>query len=228
MLYNEMVFGALVVVIALSLYLAERMGHCTLVALVVLYSVIANLFVCKTIALFGFVATASDAYAVGISVGYNMIQEGSGARAARIALYSALLISICFIAISMLHLLFVPAPSDWAQPHFLALLMPQPRILFASLFTYYIVQNVDITLFGKIKRQFPTLPFGLRSGLSTGIVQLVDTIMFSILGLWGIVSPLTSVIIISWGIKMCVIVLGIPLLGFIRTHFGNAARGKQL
>lgn len=208
---NELLFfGHIFLVVGFGLF-ALKMGKAALTAWVALQAVLANLFVIKQISFFGFHVTCSDVFAVGSIFGLNLLREYHGQDAAKKALWTCFFAMIFFVAMAQLHLFYVPSPFDTTQPSFENILSSSPRLLGASLLVFVLVQQVELRLFGVLKAK---LSLGYRNAVSVGLGQLLDTVLFSILGLWGIVEHLSDVIVVSFLIKVLVIVLMTPLIHF--------------
>jgi uncharacterized integral membrane protein (TIGR00697 family) len=189
---------------------AFRKGSIALSGWICLQAVLANLFVLKQMDLFGYAVTCSDAFAIGMLFGLNLLREYIGKKEAAQAMRASFLLMAFFVIFSQIHLLYAPHSFDATHFLYALLLNPAPRLLLASLATFYIVQRFDLFLFGAIQKL--PLPFSLRNMGSTAISQAVDTVLFSCLGLYGIVPCLTSIITLSLIIKWGIICLMGPLL----------------
>ena len=62
---NESIFLSHLVVVIFFSYIARRYGQIALMVSVVIQSLMANIFVLKQMALFGYTVTCSDVYSVG-------------------------------------------------------------------------------------------------------------------------------------------------------------------
>jgi queuosine precursor transporter len=195
---------------------ALRMGKAALTAWVALQAVLANLFVLKQISLFGFNVTCSDVFAIGSIFALNLLREYFGQDAAKKTLWTCFFTMIFFVLMAQIHLFYVPSSFDTAHPAFETILSPSPRLLLVSLAVFVLVQQIDLLLFGILKRKFYTLPLSLRNACSVSITQFLDTFLFSVFGLWGLVSHLSDIILVSFLIKLLVIALMSPL-----THFSK-------
>jgi len=213
---NELYFLIQVITVLLFSFGALRLGHGALTTAVTVQALIANLFVLKQIHFLGFEVTCSDAFAVGSILSLNLLREYFGKKAATKAISICFFFMIFFVAVSQVQLIFSPGPHDTAQFAYAKLLTPAPRLLFASLIAFFLVQHLDVRCFGWISRILPRSSFPLRSSLSLTLSQLVDTILFSFLGLYGIVNSILDIILISFLIKACVIFTLGPLMGLMR------------
>ena len=72
-------------------------------------------------------------------------------------------------------------------------------------------QRLDIALFGLVKKRLGTKPLFIRSALVTAPTQILDTLLFTFLGLFGILDHLVSIMLISLTIKFLVIACMSPL-----------------
>ena len=212
-------------------------------------AILANLFVTKQIVLFGFIATASDALAVGCTLGLNLLQEYYGKAQAQKAVIVSFLCLVVYTILSALHVLYVPAPSDITQTCFTTILSGMPRIIAASLTAYFIVQNLDCWLYGKLKEKFnkppknshkPLAPseipeefiiegsakngfnFTLKNYISVSITQLLDTVLFTFLGLYKLspqfdsLNVMYQIIFVSYTIKIATILVSAPILTILK------------
>ena len=219
---NELLF-ALHILIALGfLFWAVRLGKEALTALIALQAVLANLFVVKQMRLFGLGATCGDVFAVGAILGLNLLQEYWGKDAAKRAAAISLLGLIFFLFMSQIHLLYRPLDLDTTQTSFVTLFSSAPRIAFASIAAYYIVQKFDIALFSRFRALFGERRLGLRVALSSALSQALDTLLFTYLGLYGIASSLLDIAIVSFAIKCAVIAFSSPIASFSKRWVSRA------
>jgi queuosine precursor transporter len=213
---NEALFLLHVAVVMGFGFTALKMGKSVLIAWVSLQAVLANLFVIKQICFFQFHITCSDVFAIGSFFGLNLLREYFGKEAAKKALGACFFAMVFFVAMSQIHLLYQPSPLDSTHGAFEAILSSAPRLLFASLGVFFVVQQIDLRLFGYIKEKFQRVPLSVRNALSLGTTQFLDTLLFSVAGLWGLVGNLSDIILISFLIKLLVIALMSPLMHFSR------------
>jgi uncharacterized integral membrane protein (TIGR00697 family) len=216
---NEYLFFTHCFVMLSFLYAALYFGKEGVIAYISLCWLMANLFVTKVVVLFGFEVTATDVYSIGATLGLIVIQEFWGRKAAQTCVWINFLLLFFVAAQSLLHLEYAPSPADSTQPHFLAILTPVPRLFGASLLTYLVTQHFEIRLFSLLKRS--SLPFFLRALFTEMVVQSIDTCLFSWIGLSGLVPSLTDIILVSYSIKLLIMLVATPFILFtskIYTH----------
>jgi queuosine precursor transporter len=217
---NEIIFLLYSISIIITTLGALRLGKEALVSLVVLNSILANLFVSKQITLFGLNATASDSLAIGATLSLNLIQEFYGKTQAIKTIWISFAAMLFYTLISQLHLAYLPNSFDTCHQAYLFILGNTPRILAASLSVYLVVQQLDTRLYAFLKKHYQGTPFLIRNNISIGCTQLLDTILFSFLGLYGIIDNIGQLIIFSYLIKLITILITTPFLALSKkiTH----------
>ncbi len=213
---NEGVFLLHVAITGIAALVALRMGRGALIGWIGLQAVIANLFVIKQIQLFGMTVTSSDVYVIGSILSLNLLQEFHGKEAARASSHICLFLMVAFGIMSQMHLAYVPSPVDTTHAYFVEILGVTPRLLVASFVVFYIVQRLDIYLFGRLRDRLHRWPLALRSGISVSISQLADTVLFTYIGLWGLIEAPLEVIVVSYAIKLLVIAFATPFTALAR------------
>lgn len=220
-MFNECLFFFQSVFISFSALVALRYGPSGLVSFMSVSCILANLFVLKQTTIFGFNATCADAFTVGATISLNLLQEYFGKIVARKAIVVNFFLLVFYLIVTYLHLLYVPAGHDVTHDHFAFLLTPMPRIVIASFAVYLFVQHLDYCLYGFLKSRYQDRFLVLRNYVSIAICQLIDTVLFSFLGLWGLVDNIGQVIIVSYSVKMLSIFIATPCIRFSRFIFAS-------
>ena len=213
---NELYFVTQVLFILLFSYGAFRLGKGALTTAVTVQAILANLFVLKQMTFFGFEVTCSDAFAIGSILSLNFLREYFGQESSKKAIHICFFFMIFFVVMSHMHLRFFPSPNDTAHLAYERLLKPAPRLLIASLSVFYLVQQFDLRCFGWITSLLSKSSFLMRSSLSLVLSQFLDTVLFSYFGLFGQVAHIGHVILISFLLKVTVILLLGPFLAFFK------------
>lgn len=204
---NELVFVLQVAVLVGAVFWAAKFGKEALISLSVLLSVLANFFVLKQMHLLGWNVTCSDAFAIGSIFGLNMLSQSYGKEVAKKTIWISFFGMLFYVVVSQIHLFFVPSPHDTSQGPFIYLLSTAPRLLMASLVTFFIVGQFDVRLYGFFQKKLVRLSWQTRSTLCLFISQALDTVLFSFLGLLGIIHDLFSMMVVSYLVKCAVIAL---------------------
>jgi uncharacterized integral membrane protein (TIGR00697 family) len=209
---NELIFILHSVVIALCSLIALYGGSGALIAYVSLQCILANIMVLKQVTLFGLSATCADPFTIGATLGLNLLQEYYGRAVTKktIAINFGLL--VFYLIMSQIHLWYIPNGADTMQPHFVALFSVMPRLIIASFSVFLISQSVDYWLYGLLRRSRLSRFLVLRNYGSILISQLIDTVLFSIFGLYGLVDNIGHIIIISYAVKVLAILVAVPFI----------------
>ncbi len=180
---NEVIFLVMILfTMAMNLF-AFRRGPEWLMALIAVEIVLMNIFAIKQMNLFGLAVTGGNVMYAAIFLSTDLLSEFHGKkwafRAVKVGFFAAI-----FAAISLQFILiFQPNDFDFAQTHFLELFNFLPRIVIGSLVAYFVAQNLDVHLFHKIKSKTGEKYLWLRNTGSTAISQLIDTLIFTTVGL---------------------------------------------
>ncbi len=207
---NGWIFSLQTALIGGCLLFALRLGKEALSAFLALLVVLMNLFVTKQIDLFTLSVTASDSITVGYLLGLNLFQESFGRSETKKCIFLSFFIASVFCLLSFVHLIYTPNAFDYTHESFKVLLLPGFRIFSASLFTFFIVQFFDLRLFAFFRRKTEGKYLPLRIALSLILSELIDTALFTTLGLLGSVHSPLQVALLSFLIKLGSILLFIP------------------
>lgn len=219
---NEIIFFAYILITVIANTIALQLGKEALIGLVCTQVILANLFVAKEIILCGFRATASDSLAIGITLCLNLLQEYYSLEVARKAIWISFFCALVYVACSILHVAYIPSPTDTCASHYAIILSPMPRIITASLFVYLLVQYLDSAIYKLLLSKFKHKFFIARNYISISISQFIDTVLFSFLGLWGLnasfskIQTILEIIFVSYIIKLIAIFISAPLLSLTK------------
>lgn len=201
---NEILFFAHIILILAFLAVAVRLGRSALMAYISLSAVLANLFVVKQMTLFGLEVTCSDSFAVCGIIGLNILQDLYGKETARQSIRISLFALIFFVVMAQIHLFYIPNAFDQVHSSYAMVLGQTPRIVVASLTVYYIVQRIDVLFFAFLKKGIGSL--GTRLLISLLVNQALDTVLFSFLGLYGLVASIVDIMVMSYAVKCMIII----------------------
>ncbi len=215
---NELLFLLHLLLVLTFAWGALKLGKEALISWVAIQAVLANLFVIKQMNLMGLTVTCSDVYAIGSILGLNLLQEYFGKESAKRAAWICFFVMIFFALMAGMHLLYAPSADDQTQTAFTTILMATPRLLVASLATFFIVQQVDLRIYGYLKAALPFASLPLRNTFSLVLSQLLDTTLFTFLGLYGLISSIADILIFSFLIKLVIILCMMPMLSLMRRY----------
>ncbi len=211
-MFNELIFFLHSIIIGIFALGALKIGKEALIAFIALQTILANLFVLKESTLFGLNATCADAFAIGAVLGLNLLQEYFGKEITKKTIGISFFLLIFYGIISQIHLAYFPSLHDSIHANYAAIFHFMPRLVIASMITYLIAQLFDAWLYGKLKELFNGRYLIARNICSISLSQLLDTVLFSLLGLYGIVHNVWHIIIISYAIKLAAIAISMPFV----------------
>lgn len=107
---------------------------------------------------------------------------------------------------------FEAAPYGVSDDAFNAVFGHTPRIVVASMSAYLVCAYLDVWIFNKIRERTGEAKFWLRKNVSTGVSQLIDSLMFCLIAFAGVVpmAPLLSMALAQYVMKMIWSPLGTP------------------
>jgi len=217
---NELIFLFHIIAITISCLLALRLGKEALITLIALQAILANLFITKEIALFSLCVTCTDAFSVGSGLALNLVQEYYGKTIAKQAILISFFALLFYLVMSQFQLWYMPTNAQTHIP-FADILSIMPRLIFASMVAYVTSQYTDYYLYSLFKKKFHNQLFIIRNYGALFISQLLDTIIFSFLGLYGIVHNVWHIILVSYLIKIITILVATPFIAFLRNSSHN-------
>jgi len=119
-------------------------------------------------------------------------------------------------------LAFTPNDADYTQDAMMTLFSVTPRILVGSMLAYIIAQSLDVWLYTRIRTWSGDKMLWLRNNGSTLISQIVDTLIFTAVGLtaftWlpfeGIIPPelFWPIFATTYTIKVLMALLDTPFM----------------
>ena len=183
--------------------------------LVILQAILANVFVLKQISLFGLEVTSCDVYAVGAVLSLNLLQEVHGAEASKQAIWLSGAALLFFVCMSQFHLWYLPGVHDQVNSSLTSVFNSLPKIVFSSLGVFCAIQWIDFYLYAYVKRCLGEKHLFLRLSGTMLLVQALDTIGFAWFALAGEVASIWQIIIMSYLIKVIIILFAAPISAFI-------------
>ncbi len=217
---NEIFFIAHILVNIFFLLLSLRLGKTYLIIFYALQVVMANFFVLKEITLFSLDVTASDVFAVGSLLSINLLREYFGVETAKKTIWLGFFSSLIFMIMGQFHLRYAPNLSDQTSEAYHKILSLNVRVSVASFVTFLIVQKLDLELFKQLKKRLKrSLAFTLF--LTITVSNAVDTVLFSFLGLYGLVNSVIPIMLMAYLIKIIITIASAPFIGFTKKIIRN-------
>lgn len=208
---NEIVFTFYTIFLTSAALFAYKFLPQALYILIAIQSIFVNIFVVKEIKLFGFIATASDALAISIPLCLNLISEKYSKKDSKKALSLSFFSILFYFVIINLHNAYQAVPSDFSVAHFEYLAHFSFRVIFVSIFSFFISDFCDIELYNFLRQKIQNL--AICSLISISISQFLDTVIFSFFALYKLngnfnnINAIFSVILISYLVKLTSLII---------------------
>lgn len=187
-------------------------------------TIAANIEVLILVNAFGMEMTLGNVLFASTFLVTDIVSELYGKEASKKAVKIGIATSISFVAISYSWLLYSPSSSDFATPSIRSIFSNTPRLMFASLAVYVIVQFFDVWLY-HTWWGFTDKKFGkhekylwLRNNGSTMISQFLNSVLFNFLAFWGIytLDTIWNIIVSSFVIFMITSLADTPFIYICR------------
>lgn len=200
-----------------------------LIALYVTLVVFANIAASKTIVFdFGFVQFFAPAVVLIFSVTFlitDIVNEKFGRSETQRMILIALFSQIALILFSYLVVNTKGAPFFQNQAAFEAILGNVPRIVIASLISFFVSENLDAYLYQWFRKLTKGRHLWMRNVFSSIPAMLVDSVLFVTLAFYG-VMPIVPLIIGLTVVKWLVGVIDIPFMYLSRAFLGKTIDKK--
>lgn len=144
----------------------------------------------------------------------DTIAEVYGKRAARQTVFAGFITQLAALLFISIAIYLPAAPFFENQQAFEEIFSAGFRVTLASLVSYFISQNLDVTIFHKLKERHGTSKLWLRNNASTMTSQLADTSIFITIAFYGTmpVGALIAMIISQYVFKWLAAALDTPLV----------------
>lgn len=200
-------------------------GRAGLYAFAAIAVVLANIEVLMMVEAFGMEMTLGNVLFASTFLVTDILSELYGKNESKRLANMVIFVSFFYMIISQMWLLFDPAASDWASPHFQALFTTSARMILVAVGTFAVVQKFDVWMYHKVWDYTTVKANGdstkylwVRNNLSTLTSQLINVTMFTFLAFWGMydVPTLIYITISSYIIMMTIALLDTPVIYLCR------------
>jgi uncharacterized integral membrane protein (TIGR00697 family) len=212
---NELIFFVTVVIELFFLLYMLRLGKQGMMAVIVVNIILVSSFGALLIHLFGVTTNAGNVFYATIFLAAQIMVERFGRPVAFRSIWVGFSALVLFVLMTQYTIRLVGASdgsalTDSMQQVFSAV----PRIAIASMCAYLVSQNLNVWLFAALRQKTGKRQLWLRTLLSSGIGQLVDSLLFFSIAFAGTIpnGELTQALVAGFSIKMLMALIGIPVL----------------
>ncbi|MBO0993460.1 queuosine precursor transporter [Bacillus sp. SD088] len=144
----------------------------------------------------------------------DTITEVYGKEAARKTVMAGLFTQIAAVVFIYITIKLPAAPYYEHQPEFATIFSASFRVTIASLLSFLVSQNLDVTIFHRLKQRHGNGKLWIRNNVSTMVGQLVDTIIFVTIAFFGTMPflALLGLIATQYVFKFLVAILDTPFV----------------
>ena len=171
-------------------------------------TIMANIFVCKSIDILGLTASLGNVMFASIFLATDILSEKYDVKDSRKAVILAIVSQIIFIMATTLTVSYVPSETDLSNESMKTLFSINARVSISSIVMFGASNMLDIYLFEKLKRKFPK-QLWLRNNVSTIISNCLENyffVFFAFVGIYDyntILSIATTTSILEIIIAIC-------------------------
>lgn len=207
-------FITAVVTFGLLVLVSRFFGKEGIYAWVGMAVVVANVFVCKCVDLFGLSATLGNVLFGTVFLATDILTEQYGVESAKKAVWLGVSMEVISIILTQIALLFTPNSFDLVQDSMANIFGLFPRVAIASCSMFILSNQLDIYLFEKIREKTGGKYLFLRNNIATIVSQCVENYLFYIIAFFGIYSmrDLFSMTVVCCAIEILVALLDTPFL----------------
>ncbi|WP_088009109.1 queuosine precursor transporter [Indiicoccus explosivorum] len=147
----------------------------------------------------------------------DTIAEVYGKEAARRTVTAGFIAQLCALGFIYAAIQLPSAPFFTEQASFETIFSAGFRVTLASIVSYFISQNLDVTIFHALKNRHGGSKLWLRNNASTMVSQLVDTALFITIAFYGTLplSVLLMMIVSQYAFKWLAAAADTPLVYFL-------------
>ena len=221
---NEMPWAGMLIVNFLAILFAYvRFGRIGLYIWIPISTILANIQVVMLVDLFGFGTTLGNILYAGGFLVTDILAENYGREYAKKAVKIGFFSLIVMTIIMQIAVNFTPSDVEEGILTFNGVKRIfdfMPRIVIASLISYWVSQTHDIWAYEKWRERFSERRhIWIRNNMSTMVSQLIDNSLFTIIAFWGIYPKevLLEIFITTYFMKFIVAVFDTPFV-YIASH----------
>jgi uncharacterized integral membrane protein (TIGR00697 family) len=218
---NETIIVITVFLDLLFILLSLRQGKSTVVAMVVVNLILVSTFGSMLITVFGFTTNAGNVFYACTFFALNLLNEHFGKKSAFNGIWTGFMGLILFVILGQLTIRYI-VPDNSVNTSIQTLFNLVPRISFASMLSYLIVQYFNAWLYDRLHQQYGRKMLWLRNNLSTLIAEAFDSIIFFTIAFIGVLSTsdLVQSIILGFILKSAVSLCSTPFM-YLSYFFKN-------
>ena len=185
---NLLLIGAIIGVFTTMLVVKRFLGKEGLIGWIGVASILANLFLVKSVDLLGIEATLGNVLFASNFLATDMLTENYGYKEAKKGVKFGIFAVLFFMIATQYALKFIPNSQDVAQSSFELLFGFIPRISIASMSLFAVSNFVDIKMYEWMRNKTNGKLMWLRNNVCTIISNGTENFLFYFIAFGGIMS----------------------------------------
>ena len=215
---------SLIVIYSLVVLAYKFLGKTGLYCWTVIATIAANIEVLIIVDAFGMEMTLGNILFASTFLVTDILSENEGKKESQKAVIIGIAASIVFVLISQSWMLYTPNANDWASTSITNIFKNTPRLMFASLIVYAIVQMFDVFMYHTIWKWTSKLCkdssrfLWLRNNGATLISQLLNTVLYTFAAFYGVydIRTLMNIVLSTFVIYVVTSLLDTPAVYIAR------------
>lgn len=211
---NEVILLLSALVDLCFVLVAARLGQKWLLASIAVNLILVSMFGAQLISVMGFVTNIGNVFYASVFFATHLLLERVPPKKALNSIRFGAAFVLFFLVMSWLAVNMTSyAGNETFKTAFDSFSIFSPRVVFASLLAYLFAQHVNTIVYSWAKSRTKGKLLWLRSSAGHMVGQGVDSCIFftiAFLDMPGLV--LVQAIVVGWLLKVCVGLLGVPLL----------------
>jgi len=217
--FNEIIWISFAVLdLTMAVVLFRFFGKEGMYAIIVFSLLLCNIQVLKVVEIFGLTTTLGNILYASVFLATDILSEFYGKKEANRGVVLGFITLLMATVYMRLALLYIPAASDFAQPHLEVIFGFMPRVALASLCAYLVSQFHDVWAFHAIRNRTAGRLLWLRNNASTMASQLLDSAIFCSIAFIGVFPwpVFWEILLTTYLMKFIVAVLDTPFIYWAR------------
>ncbi|WP_411843425.1 queuosine precursor transporter [Salinicoccus sp. HZC-1] len=176
--------------------------------------VISNILGVKLFALGDFMLPAAVVVYMVTFLITDVVGEVYGKKNARRTVQAGFFTQVVVLFFIYLAIELPPAAAFNMQTEYEMILGGSFQVIVASLISYLVSQNIDVSIFHKLKSRHGGKKLWLRNNASATVTQLVDTTLFIVIAFWGVVpfGAMIGMVAAQYVVKMVIALIDTPVV----------------
>ena len=216
---NELLFFiSILIIFSIIVLIKKFFVYIGLVSYISVAIILANIFTCKSINLFGFECTLGGILFSSIFLSTDIITECYGIKEAKKSVLFGFVSSLFFILLTQIAMAYSPNQNDFAQPAFKTLFSITPRITFSSLIMCIVSNYIDVNLYNYLKNKMNNKHLWFRNNISTILCNCMENFLFFLMAFYNIydINVILNITLTTSIIEIIIALCDTPFLYLIK------------